>query len=148
MKCSICGREIINSEYGRVHPGNLVHEINLSNDCPKTSCQDCPDFEPLFITVDSSGRKCAAVHYARGGMTLEQIAELYGITREGIRQIEESAKKKIQRSLLLGKKQNLDNFDIHLKKDIVAMAIQHLQNPKNRSFFRFDEFAPNDDAER
>lgn len=48
------------------------------------------------------GNNCALDYAARGGMTLEEVGDVLGITRERVRQIEESAVKQVHRSVRRG----------------------------------------------
>jgi len=70
--------------------------MEVSNSCEKSTCNGCRHYSPEFAITDASGRKCALVYYNLGGMTLEEIGEVMGVTRERIRQIQNKAEKKLQ----------------------------------------------------
>ena len=87
-------------------PEPFVYDIE--NDCkmpmighPTEWCLGCKWHEPKFVATDLSGRKCARVYADLGGMHLDDIAKIWGLTRERIRQLEEHALFKIQRFITL-----------------------------------------------
>lgn len=68
---------------------------------------------PLGEEPEAWGNNCALDHAARGDMTLEEVGEVMGLTRERIRQIESSA---------LAKLRALDNGQLeqHVREDVAA----------------------------
>lgn len=59
----------------------------------------CKHYEPKFKILDPKGRKCVNYWAHQGGMTLEEIGSLMGITRERVRQIQDKAEKRLRETV-------------------------------------------------
>jgi hypothetical protein len=99
------------------------------NKCSQKSCRGCRHHSPEFIFPDETGRKCALIYYNAGGMTLEAIGELYGLTRERIRQIESSGINKLKHPTRIRKFKEFipEGYD-HMK----ALPIKKIKSGKKK----------------
>lgn len=85
-------------------PATRAECIDLPRPCPYVGCR-----HHLAIEVTARGdiahigdptemaETCALDIADRGGITLEEVGEIYAVTRERVRQIEEKAKRKIRK---------------------------------------------------
>lgn len=104
--------------------------INLKNECKKESCDDCRHYGKDFVIVDESGRKCALVYYNAGGMTLDEIGKVFGVSRERIRQIENAAIKKLRHA---SRTKILNDF---VGENILSAFLRDLEMKKRRNHAR------------
>ena len=93
---------ILNPTRGALIRDEIVE--GLSNECSMRICSICPFHEPEFSIADASGRKCAKVYYRLGGMTIDEIAYVYGFTFQNADMIINRAIRKLQESIVKNRK--------------------------------------------
>jgi len=73
--------------------------VSRINNCKKKTCYGCKFKDSSLTIFDDSGRKCLLIYYNAGGMRLQDVGDLLGISHERVRQIETKALLKLMRSM-------------------------------------------------
>ena len=65
-------------------------------------CQGSPDMDLLLLTVSPREREILKLRFKEDPLTLEEVSDLMGLTRERVRQIQNSGLKKLKSFMLTG----------------------------------------------